>query len=330
MKLNVLYACDDNYAPYAGVSICSLLENNKEIDEITIYVVSENISNNNITLLHKQVEKYGNKRELKIVDGQQFSKQLELYDKIRYRGSFATYYRIFVEMIIDNDVERLLYLDCDTLIVGDLRSLLLLNFNNKTIAVVLIPTGEKNVITELNNKPYFNAGVILYNILSWKKNNYTAKLIDSLKNERVNYSDVDQAWLNKMLTNDFIVLPLKYNMGPHGLVYNYKTLFKCYPSKFFYTTDEFEDARKNPVILHTLRFLGQFPWHKNSLHPSKKTFDEYLKKSEWNGLEKTKNVGFLFSLERIIYLITPKWLFLRLFSLFEKVYLKHRGAKLLE
>ena len=31
-KLNVVYACDDNYAPYACVSMCSLLENNKRFE----------------------------------------------------------------------------------------------------------------------------------------------------------------------------------------------------------------------------------------------------------------------------------------------------------
>ena len=31
-ELNVLYQFDDNYAPYAGISMLSLFENNRDID----------------------------------------------------------------------------------------------------------------------------------------------------------------------------------------------------------------------------------------------------------------------------------------------------------
>ena len=44
MQLNVLYGCDDNYAPYTGVSLLSLFENNKDIEEITIYLAAMNFS----------------------------------------------------------------------------------------------------------------------------------------------------------------------------------------------------------------------------------------------------------------------------------------------
>ena len=44
MELNVLYGCDENYAPYTGVSMTSLLENNKHLDVIRIYVAAQGFS----------------------------------------------------------------------------------------------------------------------------------------------------------------------------------------------------------------------------------------------------------------------------------------------
>ncbi len=44
MRLNVLYQFNEKYAPYAGISMVSLMENNKIIDEITIYVMGENLT----------------------------------------------------------------------------------------------------------------------------------------------------------------------------------------------------------------------------------------------------------------------------------------------
>lgn len=36
--LNILYQSNDNYAPITGVSMTSLFENNKKLDEINIYL----------------------------------------------------------------------------------------------------------------------------------------------------------------------------------------------------------------------------------------------------------------------------------------------------
>ena len=44
MHMNVLYQFNEKYAPYAGVSITSLFENNKNADEICVYILGENLS----------------------------------------------------------------------------------------------------------------------------------------------------------------------------------------------------------------------------------------------------------------------------------------------
>ena len=41
--LSVLYGCDDNYAPHAGISMTSLLENNRDIDELTVYFAAQDL-----------------------------------------------------------------------------------------------------------------------------------------------------------------------------------------------------------------------------------------------------------------------------------------------
>ena len=41
--MNILYQSDDNYAIYMGVSICSLLENNKSAKNICIYIIDSAI-----------------------------------------------------------------------------------------------------------------------------------------------------------------------------------------------------------------------------------------------------------------------------------------------
>ena len=45
--LNVVYSTDDNYAQHTGVSIISLLDNNRHFLNIEIYIIDNNISSEN-------------------------------------------------------------------------------------------------------------------------------------------------------------------------------------------------------------------------------------------------------------------------------------------
>ena len=44
MIYNVAYASDQNYAKHVGISLISLLENNKNLENIHIYIIEDNIS----------------------------------------------------------------------------------------------------------------------------------------------------------------------------------------------------------------------------------------------------------------------------------------------
>ena len=43
MNLSVLYGCDDNYAPYTGISMTSLFENNKDIEGEILSVSGDSV-----------------------------------------------------------------------------------------------------------------------------------------------------------------------------------------------------------------------------------------------------------------------------------------------
>ena len=57
-ELNVLYACDENYAPHTGVSITSLLENNRQADSVTIYLAPMEFSAETVQKMTDLVHHY--------------------------------------------------------------------------------------------------------------------------------------------------------------------------------------------------------------------------------------------------------------------------------
>ena len=64
--LNILYACDNNYAPYTGISMYSLFENNRDIPHICVYLVEDNVNEENKARWQGLAEAYG--RELVLID----------------------------------------------------------------------------------------------------------------------------------------------------------------------------------------------------------------------------------------------------------------------
>ena len=109
--LHVMYASDENYAPFLGVSLYSLLENNRDIKKITIYAVLDNVSSGNKDRLSKMVNTYS--RELVIVDAKEFNKAMQELGVPKYRGSYTTHFRKFFHLFMGEDVKRFLYIDSD-------------------------------------------------------------------------------------------------------------------------------------------------------------------------------------------------------------------------
>ena len=92
--MNILYQCDDNYAPYAGISIISLLLNNIDVDNINIYILSNGISKLNRDKIIKTCKKYN--RSCIFLDCDFLDNELEKIGALKYKNSYTTFYKLFV------------------------------------------------------------------------------------------------------------------------------------------------------------------------------------------------------------------------------------------
>ncbi len=315
-SLNVLYCCDDNYAPYANVSIYSLLKNNKNFDIVNIYVILDNVSENNKLMMMKQIELY--QANFIPIDAEEIVKEIVELGLPRYRNSYATYFRLFLEHIIDSKVEKLLYLDCDTIVCGSLLSIMESDMGEFCMYVVQESLADryKDIIGMSYDEPYFNAGVLLINLKNWWKYDCKTKIIQHIKKAGNKYCCHDQDLLNIVLKDYVCFISPRYNLQPIHRLLNARDYKTIYNIKSYYSEKEIEFARSNPVILHTYRFLGEFPWHKNSRHPDTGIFDDYLKEStQSNYIKKRQQVGIMIKVEKILYLLLPRKWFFKLFKM---------------
>lgn len=328
-KMDILYACNDSYAPFAGTSIFSLLENNSSIQNIRIFIVLDHVSMDNQRKLTETVEEYG--QQIVLIDAEEVNALLEKLGVPMYRGSYATHYRKFFSMFLPEDVERLLYIDSDSVVLGDLGWLVDCDLQGKCIGVVLDALGGryKRLLGFEGEEPYFNAGVTLIDVEKWKLKQYSNQLLEHIINVRAKYCNPDQDLFNIILKDDVFILPLEYNFQPVHRGYSDKVYFNNYP-KQYYTTEEIEYARRYPKILHMYRYLGEFPWHIKNCHPDNDVFDLYLRKSIWKDYQKKDSKrNFVFKFEKMMYKHINRSVFLYVFSkvLYYNFWLKNRRLK---
>ena len=146
--LNVVLASDNNYVPFLGVAITSLIKNNQnDFDEINIYILDDGITSNN----KKRLEKLINKPNYKLI----FIKTKNLADlEVNMIGldrnlnmnSFTTYSRLFIASLLPENVDKIIYMDCDALIVDSFKDLWNVNIDSYYCGAVLdgINTAIKN------------------------------------------------------------------------------------------------------------------------------------------------------------------------------------------
>lgn len=305
-ELNVLYACDENYAPFAGVSMTSLFMNNRDLDRIRVYLVLDNVSEENQARYRELARQYG--REVVLIDAKDVVEKIKALNIPMYRGSYTTNFRLFFTDYIQDPMDKLLYLDCDTLITGSLRPLLELDMGDNWLGMV---KGSMLVRADriFDYAAPYNAGVLLINVTSWRGERVGERLVEHTRTVRARYVNPDQDLLNVVCAGHIVCLPPEYNFPPVHRVFPDKVYYREAAADF-YTPAQVQNAREHPVILHTYRFLGEFPWHKNALHPDVALFERYMTASPWKDYQKKPaSQALSFRVERLLYRVLPRGAF---------------------
>lgn len=314
--VDFLYASDDNYAKVLGVSLLSLCIHNKDIIN-NIYVVSQNISIDNKEKLSSITNKYGIK--IIFIEIDSFNKYFDKDIDIK-RYSLSMFSRILADKLLPNDIKRIIYLDCDTLINDNLLDLYNINLNEKTIGAVNDYRSiyyQKNLDIKKNNC-YINSGVLLIDLDKYRNNNYSKKIIDCIKKYNGIFEFPDNDAICKVLQDDIFLLPIKYNMISVFYMTNNKEL-KILRKPHIMDDDKIISiSKKNPSIIHftTMFLMNGRPWYLNCNHPYANRYKELYKLTPW-GQEELPifKKSFKKKIINLIIKITPRFILIRIVGL---------------
>lgn len=282
--MNVMYASDDNYAWLMGISMISLFENNKESKEINVFLFGDNLSEENQKVLTSIADNYG--RSCFHVDVAKISIPQILMSE-RYPKS--TFSRLFAYELLPKEVNKLIYLDCDTIVMGSLEELFNMNVEGKAFLATKDCMGKayKRKIGLKDADTYINAGVMLMNMKRLREIPIAERIVSFVDKYADAMTYADQEIVNGIFQGHFGILPVEYDMQTQFVQYPYEEICRIRHPHRFYTKDEIEYGKKYPKIYHyTTCMLDVRPWFANSQIVNAWAFDKYKEMSPWKDREK--------------------------------------------
>lgn len=273
-------ATDDNFVQHCTIMLVSLLSNNDNVD---IYVLTEGLTEQNTKILQDEVTAKGGVLHICKVDSKIIEQVPISTHKALAHISKATYYRLFMQDLLPESVEKVLYLDCDIVVNQSIRELWDVDLTGMAIAAVReIGSGYHAERLGIPLKTgYFNAGVNLLNLAYCREHNMTDKFMKYIKE---NYSKLqynDQDVLNGVLHDKCVHLMPQWNMFP--LMFDSR-LNKRGDSRGGVVINEYLEEkanaindRKNPHIVHYI--AKPKPWDKGCVSKCYYLYYMYAKKT---------------------------------------------------
>lgn len=307
-SLDIIYICDNGFAEVAGISILSLFENNpKEQISLKVHILGVQISQVNKQRFERLGKQYG--QTVEVLDATEQYKKIQKLNLSSYRGSEMTNLRLHFDQMISNEIQRVLYIDCDTIVCGKLQGLCDFELNGKLLGMVYDAYGK--ILNEEKDSAYYNAGVLLIDCERWRREHWCEKIENFIASNTRKLVHPDQDVFNIVCKNEIEVLPMNYNLQVVHREYSERLYFRYLAPETYYTKEEVQDACENPAILHMIRYLGTNPWYTDGkLHPDYQQFQKYKMQSEWAENRATvMKTYFVIRCERMLHKILPKRVF---------------------
>lgn len=250
--MNILVTVNKKYVNQLNIMLNSIQYTNPE-ERFDIYVLHKNLNQEDIL----EIGKILNREKFSIIPIKIPQSEIDTFPVYQKRYPIEIYFRLFATKYLPKELDRVLYLDSDTIIINKLNDLYNMNFDNN---YYIAATHIKKVIHKINeirldleeDDAYINTGVLLINLKALRKIDVEKKVIKYVKENKLKLILPDQDIISGVFGNKIkLVEHLKFNLGEkciinHNLRYPHKKI-------------DLNWIKQNSVIIH---YYGKNkPWN---------------------------------------------------------------------
>lgn len=213
----IFFAVDDNYLPYLAVSLRSLKDNMSDACACKIHILHSGIRTESAARIANLSDE-----NFSVCFADVSDRLTTLAQKLQLRDYYTctTYYRIFIaEMFPEYD--KALYLDSDTVILGDICELynhalgdnLVGAVPDETVLDVPVFCDYVKDALGIPAERYFNAGILLMNLKKFRDENFYEKFNELLHRYKFSVAQ-DQDYLNVLCKDRVLYIAPEWNKMP--------------------------------------------------------------------------------------------------------------------
>lgn len=282
--MNVVYYSSDFFSEMCAVSIESLCVNNKDMDDITVYIIEDRISEKNKKRLTDIISGFG--RKIVFI---RMPSQDEIYPDVKINLG-RTYTRMAIGELLPKNVDRVLSLDSDTLVLDSLKDMYNTEFGeNEYVAGVYDCVGsaiQERILHYDSKLKYCNAGMFLIDLKKWREldigSGLVRKTTELSDGKHVLYF-LEQDLMNLTFYGHLKLLHPRYNLLTSIYLFDYDDVIKMKKPTIYYSKKEVEYAKEHPALVHatTCFYVRKRMWVKGSDHPYAKWYLEYRNNTPW-------------------------------------------------
>lgn len=256
----IFFATDNNYLPFLSITLESLWENSSHEYDYEMYVLHSGIRED----YQEKIMRYNKEGfSISFVDVTERLKPILEHLHMRDYYTCTTYFRVFISGMFPQ-FDKALYMDCDTVVLGDIADLYHYDLGTNLIGGAPCEGVNsfqvyKDYVTKvdgLNPDYFFNAGVILMNLKAFREEKFYEQFADLLKRYKFTVIQ-DEDYLNVLCQDRVLRLPRAWNKSPIG------------PDKL---------AREDLRIVHFI--MTWKPWRYSDI-PYQEYFWEYAERTEF-------------------------------------------------
>lgn len=191
--------------------------------------------------------------------------------------SKVVWYRLFMPQLLQK-LDRVLYLDCDVLVMDTITPLWQTSLGNHYFAAVtnVVPDYFSHRAAELGlpgPEHYFNLGIAIWNLEIMRRENFTQRVLEYSRTHAPRLLWMEQDSINALYWNRRLRLHPRWNCQ-NGIYYSswgIELLKK----------NEANEAIKEPALIHFEGGSFAKPWHFLSTHPLRDVYFFHRRKTPW-------------------------------------------------
>lgn len=198
-----------------GASAVSVFENNKAL-RVTIHIFTDGYSLENLEKTKQLAQQYKGRIIVYTLNMDVFA---DFHIKV-VRFSRITYGRLVMPKVLENVVDRYVYIDADAICVQSLESLLDLNLEGTAMGAVSdAPDGDtyRADFLQLKSKKYFNDGIMVVDVNEWNRKSITEQAFSFQNEPKERFLGQSQDVLNLVFDGTNYPLSHVYNESDGGI-----------------------------------------------------------------------------------------------------------------